>query len=147
MGTANDFVPVRESDMSIIATYQANHSLETKILSSASSQKYHTVFLQVVSLSHDVRRNVEPIRQFDLGNLSLSRVGFLGLLDANVGNNALALLAASQSGCFSLPFDALASSTLDLIQSGLGRRCRMKLAKGVGLGIRKRRPHRRIRSA
>lgn len=73
-----------------------------------------------MSLSHNVRRNMEPVRQLDFGNLSFSRVGLLWLLDANVSDDAFALLTPSESGSFSLPLDALANSSLHLVQSSLG---------------------------
>lgn len=63
---------------------------------------------------------MEPVRQLDLGNLSFSRIGFLWLLDANESDDAFALLTPSESGGFGLSLDALASSSLHLVQSSFG---------------------------
>ena len=50
------------------------------------------MLLQVVSLAHDIRGDGLASRKLYTRNLTLGRVGFLGLADVDLLNDALALI-------------------------------------------------------
>ena len=62
-----------------------------KILSTTPSDKDHTVLLEIVPLSLDVRLQRLAVRQLDTRNFTFRRVGFLRFGDEYLGADALFL--------------------------------------------------------
>lgn len=63
------------------------------ILTSSASHQNHTVLLNVVALTRDIRRDMSAGTQAHTRRLSLAGVGFLGSLDTNFEADALLLRA------------------------------------------------------
>ena len=62
-----------------------------KILSTTPSDEDHTVLLEIVPLSLDVRLQRLAVRQLDTRNFTFRRVGFLRFGDEYLGADALFL--------------------------------------------------------
>jgi len=61
------------------------------ILGSAAAHEHDAVLLDVVALAGDVGRDHLAVGQAHTGSLALTRVGLLGLLDADLDADALEL--------------------------------------------------------
>lgn len=69
-----------------------------QILRPSTSDQNHTMLLEIVALALDVGHEGFTRRQLDPRDLSLGRVGFLGRLDEQTGDDALLLWAGLEQG-------------------------------------------------
>lgn len=73
-----------------------------QILRTTTTHKNHTMLLQIVSLSLNVRHGLLASGKLYTSHLPLRRVGFLGLHNEDLGYNALALRTILEQRCIYL---------------------------------------------
>lgn len=81
-----------------------------------TSDEHDTVLLQVVSLSRDVRRDLETGGDAHFGDLSERGIGLLGRLGVDSEDDAAALGAVAQGRLLELLGNALSLSSASLSQ-------------------------------
>lgn len=92
------------------------------ILRSTSSNKNHTVLLNIMSLARDIRRNNRTRRELHTSRLSFTRVGLLRSHDTDTQTHALesrAVRIGQRRGDGVACSLALSNAAQDLVEGGL----------------------------